>query len=116
MFGKVLAVACAACCAVILVLQGCSLKVPGSRGFTILYSNDVRGEFENCGCTDVQLGGLSRKAHLLRSLSRKNADILRLDAGNLFFRKAPQTILNHASFSSKRSIYSALTMPWAAMH
>jgi predicted CXXCH cytochrome family protein len=54
-----------------------------------LYSNDVRGEFENCGCTDVQLGGLSRKAYLLRDAARKNADMLHLDAGNLFFQKRP---------------------------
>jgi predicted CXXCH cytochrome family protein len=65
------------------------VKLLGGKGFTILYSNDVHGEFENCGCADVQLGGLSRKAHLIRSAMRKNADIIRLDAGNLFYQKRP---------------------------
>ncbi len=76
-------------CAFVLVLSGCSLKGLGGKGFAIVYSNDVRGEFENCGCTDAQLGGLSRKARLLRAAVRKNADTMHLDAGNLFFQKRP---------------------------
>ena len=89
MLHKVHAAACAVCCFGILTLAGCSLKLLGGAGFTILYSNDIRGEFENCGCTDVQLGGLARKARLLRSAAKETADLLRLDAGNLFFPKKP---------------------------
>lgn len=89
MLQKVFAGVCTACCAGSLIMAGCSAKLPAAAGFTIFYSNDVRGEFENCGCDDVQLGGLSRKALLLRAAARKTANLMRLDAGNLFFQKKP---------------------------
>ena len=101
MLQKILAAACAVCCASILALAGCSLKLLGGAGFTILYSNDVRGEFENCGCDDVQLGGLSRKARLLRSAARETPDLIRLDAGNLFFAKKPANDIEAQEFLLK---------------
>jgi predicted CXXCH cytochrome family protein len=101
MLRRVLAGACAACCAGILVLAGCSVKLLGTTGFTILYSNDVRGEFENCGCDDVQLGGLSRKAHLLRSAARQTTGLIRLDAGNLFFQKKSSSDIEAREFLLK---------------
>ena len=101
MFQKALAAVCAVCCAGILVLAGCSLKLLGGDRFTILYSNDVRGEFENCGCDGVQLGGLSRKARLIRSAALKTADLIRLDAGNLFYQKKPATTIEAREFLLK---------------
>ncbi len=101
MLQKVLAAACAVCCTGILALAGCLLKLPGDSGFTILYSNDVRGEFENCGCADVQLGGLARKARLLRSAARETTGLIRLDAGNLFFPKKPANDIEAREFLLK---------------
>ncbi|MBN2108558.1 MAG: hypothetical protein JW832_14125 [Deltaproteobacteria bacterium] len=101
MFRRVLAVTCAVSCALLAGLYGCSLKALGGRGLAIVYSNDVRGEFENCGCTDVQLGGLSRKAYLLRDAARKNTDMLHLDAGNLFFQKQPVQAIEAREFLLK---------------
>lgn len=36
--------------------------------FVIPYSNDVVGSLENCGCDELQLGGLARKATILNKL------------------------------------------------
>jgi len=88
MFKKFFTVFCLLCLPV-LPATGCSRKFLKSDGITVFFSNDIRGEFENCGCADVQLGGLSRKAQLLRLQARKTPDMLRLDAGNLFFSKQP---------------------------
>ena len=56
---------------------------------TIIYSNDILAELENCGCDDKQLGSLSRKAAVIDSLKKTDKNILNLDAGNLFFSKKP---------------------------
>jgi len=101
MLQKVFAGVCAACCAGTLVLAGCSVKLLGATGFAIFYSNDVRGEFENCGCDDVQLGGLSRKARLLKAAARETANLMRLDAGNLFFQKNPSNDIEAREFLLK---------------
>jgi hypothetical protein len=50
---------------------------------TLVYSNDVQGELEPCGCRENPYGGLVRKAGLLARLPR--GERLQLDAGNLLF-------------------------------
>lgn len=64
---------------------GCRFK----PDLTIIYSNDILGELENCGCDEKQLGSLSRKAAGIDMLKKQGGRILNLDAGNLFFRKKP---------------------------
>ncbi len=86
---------------IVLLALGCSRILSQGQGVTVLFSNDIRGEFENCGCDEVQLGGLSRKAHLLRLQANKTPDMLRLDAGNLFFAKQPAHDLEAREFLLK---------------
>jgi len=69
--------------------------------FTIVYSNDVLGELELCGCDDEQLGGLSRKASVITDLKKEGRPVLVLDAGNLFFKEKPGTTIEKKEFLLK---------------
>ena len=69
--------------------------------FTIIYSNDVLGELELCGCDDEQLGGLSRKASVITGLKKEGRPILVLDAGNLFFKERPGTGIEQKEYLLK---------------
>ena len=53
------------------------------RTVTILYTGDTRGWVEPCGCSQGVLGGLPRRATLLRRLRTQNPKALIVDAGAL---------------------------------
>lgn len=55
-----------------------------ARAATLVYSNDVLGEIEPCGCRNNPQGGMVRKANLLKRLGDPST-ILQLDAGDLLF-------------------------------
>jgi len=72
-----------------------------AAAFTIIYSNDVLGELELCGCDEEQLGGLSRKASVIHSLKKEGRPLLILDAGNLFFKEKSATAIEQKEFLLK---------------
>lgn len=78
-------------------LYGCRFR----SDLTIVYSNDILGELENCGCDEKQLGSLSRKAAITNIFAAKNELVLNLDAGNLFFSKAPINTVERDEFLLK---------------
>jgi len=82
------------------VAAGCG-AISRKTEFTVLYSNDVLGELENCGCDDGQLGGLARKAQVLFRVAGEGNACIRLDAGNLFFRKAPANDVEAREYTLK---------------
>jgi len=53
------------------------------RTVTILYTGDTRGWVEPCGCSQGVLGGLPRRATLLKRLRAQNPKALIVDAGAL---------------------------------
>ena len=57
---------------------------PMARAAQLLYSNDVLGEIEPCGCRSNPLGGMARKAGLIKKLEDKS--MLQLDGGDLLFQ------------------------------
>ncbi|HTL12276.1 MAG TPA: hypothetical protein VL588_07300, partial [Bdellovibrionota bacterium] len=68
-----------------LAAAGLLLGAP-ARAATIIYSNDVMGELEPCGCRHNPEGGVVRKDELLRRYKKdEDASVLQLDAGNLLF-------------------------------
>ncbi len=79
------------------IFSGCDF----SSDITIIYSNDILAELENCGCDDNQLGSLSRKAAVIASLKKTGGKILNLDAGNLFFSKKPLNTIEKNEFLLK---------------
>ena len=75
---------------VVIALLQTGLIFSGPRkgeAATIVYSNDVLGELEPCGCRSNPTGGLLRKAALLESLKKdpEKGPLLQLDAGDLLF-------------------------------
>lgn len=54
-----------------------------ARAATIVYTNDVLGELEPCGCRNNPTGGMARKARLLEGM--EDSQLLQLDAGDLLF-------------------------------
>jgi hypothetical protein len=57
-----------------------------ARAATLVYSNDVLGEIEPCGCRENPLGGMLRKANLLKK--SEDPSLLQVDAGDLLFDSA----------------------------
>lgn len=80
---------------------GCRTGTLKKSDFVILFSNDVLGELENCGCDDAQLGGLPRKAKVISITKKEDREYLSLDAGNLFFRKPPLNEIERKEFLLK---------------
>jgi 2',3'-cyclic-nucleotide 2'-phosphodiesterase (5'-nucleotidase family) len=53
---------------------------------TLLYSNDVLGEVEPCGCRVDPMGGVIRRSGLLKTLEKEHKEpFLQLDSGNFLF-------------------------------
>lgn len=52
---------------------------------TLIYSNDVLGEIEPCGCRNNPMGGMARKANFLKRHSEKGPEVIQVDAGDLLF-------------------------------
>jgi hypothetical protein len=52
----------------------------------LLFSNDLHGEIEPCGCRGTPRGGIVRKAKFIQSL--KADSLLQLDAGDLLFAQS----------------------------
>jgi 2',3'-cyclic-nucleotide 2'-phosphodiesterase (5'-nucleotidase family) len=71
---------------------------------TILYSNDVLGEIEPCGCRVDPMGGVIRRAGLLKSLEgEKKGPFLQLDAGNFLFESAdfPESLVDSRKMQAR---------------
>jgi hypothetical protein len=66
-----------------LVLALALAFAPPALAATLVYSNDVNGELEPCGCRNNPMGGMARKARMLKGLEDKT--LLQLDAGDLLF-------------------------------
>jgi 5'-nucleotidase len=71
-----------------LVLTGCSGDGGGDgRGevtLSILYSSDFDGKIRSCGCADRDMGGLGRRATYTREARGGVANLIAVDAGDLF--------------------------------
>lgn len=69
--------------------QGCFLKpktqkFQGPRPVQVLFSGDVRGEVEPCGCASGQKGGIPRRSSFIKQQKSKNPLTLVFDTGNAF--------------------------------
>jgi nitrate/TMAO reductase-like tetraheme cytochrome c subunit len=62
---------------------GSAFAAQTANAITIVHSNDLLGELEPCGCRTNPLGGMARKANLLKQTEDK--EIIQLDAGDLLF-------------------------------
>jgi 5'-nucleotidase/UDP-sugar diphosphatase len=70
-----------------------------TQAATLIYTNDVLGEIDPCGCRVNPYGGMLRKAGLIESLKKKGEkEFLQLDAGDLLFesREIPASMAKAA--------------------
>ncbi len=64
---------------------------PRGRHIAILYTSNLRGEYESCGCPSHPLGGLVRRASLTDQIRAEVDAIVQVDAGDLI-APAPQDL------------------------
>ena len=57
----------------------------GERRITILYSAEVHGALEPCGCTSDPLGDVSRYAEVVRAAKKESGAVLIVDGGGLLY-------------------------------
>ncbi len=60
---------------------------PRARDVTLVYTGDLEGELEPCGCTEGQLGGLARRAAWINAAKATGEHVVLLDSGDLYFRR-----------------------------
>ncbi|MBJ93627.1 MAG: hypothetical protein CMP23_04045 [Rickettsiales bacterium] len=70
---------------------GLKLSDPAATGESILqgrvlFSSNLRGEFEPCSCPELPLGGISQTVGLVDSMRDSTTPVFWLDAGDRFFR------------------------------
>ena len=77
-----------------VLLLGCSVDQPHTstpaQTFTIVYSSDLDGELEPCGCTvDTDYGGIQRQAAALDTLRTQHPNLILLSGGGLLDDTSP---------------------------
>jgi len=73
-----------------ILLGSCTSNAPpplkDGQVLDIIYSNDVEGELEPCGCQNNPIGGINRFSQYIQEQKQAGADPLLLDSGGLLFR------------------------------
>lgn len=87
-----------------LLALGLASTFSSAHATTILYSNDVLGEVEPCGCRVDPMGGILRRAGLLKSLNAdKKGPFLQVDGGNFLFESKdfPESLLESRKMQAR---------------
>jgi 2',3'-cyclic-nucleotide 2'-phosphodiesterase (5'-nucleotidase family) len=80
------------------------LVLTRAEATSILYSNDVLGEVEPCGCRVDPMGGILRRAGLLKRLEEeKKGPFLQVDSGNFLFESKdfPESLLQSRKLQAR---------------
>ena len=73
-----------------LLFAASTTSVPGSELLTLIYSGNLDGELEPCGCSaEGNLGGIKRRATMLAKLRRENPNMVVVSAGGLLSSDGP---------------------------
>ncbi|NOZ37249.1 MAG: hypothetical protein GXP11_04105 [Gammaproteobacteria bacterium] len=66
------------------------LNHPAMASYTLVYSGNLNGELEPCGCTlEGDLGGIKRQATMIDQLRRQDPDLLLVSSGGLLIAEMP---------------------------
>ena len=57
---------------------------PVNNSFRILFTGNTQGYLQPCGCFSGQLGGIARRATLIKKLRQTNPSLLHIDIGKMF--------------------------------
>lgn len=90
----------------ILLLQA-GLK---ADDFYIIYTSNVNGSIENCGCGSDPLGGLNRVKSVIEKFKEEHENVLVVDGGD-FFNSYPYPSLNDAMYKALRLINYDCVVP-----
>jgi hypothetical protein len=85
------------------------------KHMTIVYSGNLNGELEPCGCTEEgNLGGIKRRATLLKKLRRENPNLFTVSAGGLLSSDGPDDRLKSEYILKGFSYldYDAIGVQW----
>ena len=79
----------------------------------LLYSSNLEGEIEPCGCTEGMLGGLARRSMVFARERARAPGVLALDAGDVFFRREAIPDVLRPQLAAKAEAIARL---YAALH
>ncbi len=80
----------------IFILIHPSLK---AEVFYIIYTSNVNGAIENCGCGSDPLGGIGRVKSVIDQFKKENKNVFVIDGGD-FFNSYPYPTLNKAMYKA----------------
>jgi 2',3'-cyclic-nucleotide 2'-phosphodiesterase (5'-nucleotidase family) len=67
--------------------------------FYIIYTSNINGAIENCGCGTEPLGGLGRVKSVIDQFRKENTNVLLIDGGD-YFNSYPYRSLNEAMYKA----------------
>lgn len=99
-------------------LAACGATTPQAdkpKSLTLLYSGNLNGELEPCGCSDGgNYGGIKRRLTLLKSLRAEDPDLVAISSGGLISSDSPRDRLKSeyilSGFASFK--YDAIGIQW----
>ena len=85
------------------------------RELTLIYSGNLDGELEPCGCSEEgDLGGIKRRVNMVDRLRRKDPDLFLISAGGLLISDTPQDrLISEYILKGLSSLnYDAIGVQW----
>lgn len=75
---------------IVIILMFCSAPVLAEDTLSLVYSGNLDGELEPCGCSaEGNLGGIKRRATMLSTLRKDNPELIAISAGGLLSSDGP---------------------------
>ena len=82
---------------VVGIITVCPLFNIKAAPLYLIYTSNINGFLQNCGCGTEPLGGISRIKYLIDTFKTKHPDVLLIDGGD-YFNSYPFPALNEAMF------------------
>ena len=71
---------------IFIITPHCKKRPPETLNLTLIYSANLNGEIDPCGCFLNPLGGLAYRGAIVNKIRDENKHVLLLDGGNTFFK------------------------------
>ncbi len=101
---------------ILLLLLAFALPASAGQSLQLLYTGNLNGELEPCGCSlDTDYGGLQRRATIIDQLRADNPELLLIEAGGLFSPEMADDLIKHRSILTGMAQldYDAIGLQWA---
>ena len=101
---------------ILLLLLSVTLPALGGEKLQLLYSGNLDGELEPCGCSlESDYGGLQRRTTVIEQLRSKNPELLLISSGGLFSPEKGSDQIKHGFILSgiKQLNYDAIGVQWS---